>query len=64
MTEDEAKKKWCPFGRSLDEYTEEVAHNRSSRDEPVTFCLGSACMLWRPYNYSNPTIGRCGAYHD
>ena len=34
MTEDEAKKKWCPFARV-------------AGIEGATHCIGSACMAWR-----------------
>ena len=50
-TEDEAKEKWCPFGRVTD--TDGVpSHNRffsdaSNQDVPQTMCIGPACMAWR-----------------
>jgi hypothetical protein len=37
LTEDEAKKKWCPLARD----------NRSEDDESVVDCLASGCMFWR-----------------
>lgn len=55
MTEEEAKTKWCPFGRILagTDGTPPLAasYNRSSElDEPR--CIASACMAWR---WADPT---------
>ena len=74
MTEDEAKKKWCPHGRGLDSYSETVSHNRYTDGKPVTLCIGSECMAWRTikgqvpvpadevgsYKYVNANGGYCG----
>lgn len=51
-TEEEAAKRWCPFGRRLTCYGEgtELAmasHNRTGEGQPATMCLGSRCMAWR-----------------
>lgn len=47
MTEDEAKTKWCPFGRASDPGY--LAYNRNAFGQASTLslCLGSACMAWR-----------------
>ena len=60
MTEEEAKKKWCPFARllrfgSLDAHgpfnrVEIVTKNATSLHNPTT-CLASACMAWRWDNF-------------
>lgn len=52
MTEEEAKKKWCPFVRISD--GENLNEPITSRLIPLedhgsgeTNCIGSACMAWR-----------------
>jgi hypothetical protein len=60
MTEDEAKKKWCPFTRLLtvDKNTGEpvsgsaAGYNRMPFEFeqavlPSAVCIGSQCMAWR-----------------
>jgi hypothetical protein len=53
MTEDEAKKKWCPFTRVHISYGGEnsmvmTSANRSlPANETSNKCIGSACMAWR-----------------
>jgi hypothetical protein len=54
MTEDEARTKWCPFARVIENGSASGAHNRvqlpTGRDVRVPvagFCLASTCMAWR-----------------
>lgn len=45
LTEDEAKKKWCPLARARNGY---AAVNRDRGDPYVDcLCIASACMAWR-----------------
>lgn len=66
MTEDEAKKKWCPFSRILLENgTVGAAVNRYEGVPEAARCLGSACMAWRwsrqrPINTDQLSSGYCG----
>ena len=52
MTEDEARKKWCPMGR--ERFTEHICSGSGNiNPEAVnhkpdkTLCIASECMLWR-----------------
>ena len=55
MTEEEAKKKWCPMVRKIGWKTETCggpwgygfgySYNRPSEDNAL--CIGFACMMWR-----------------
>lgn len=48
MTEDEAKKKWCPFVRHLgDEGRASYNVNAIGRRPATANCVASACMAWR-----------------
>lgn len=61
MTEEEAKKKWCPLARIVTRIDEDlVVANRVAGEIP--FCVGSHCMFWRWSHQDNdgmPT-GFCG----
>jgi hypothetical protein len=54
MTEEEAKTKWCPFARVIENGSASGAHNRvqlpqgtDTRAPVASFCIASACMAWR-----------------
>ena len=52
VSEDEAKRFWCP-----------MVKNRGTENEPVTkenVCLGSGCMMWRYVDLSECYDGYCG----
>lgn len=46
-TEDEAREKWCPHALRRHAAVSVETCGRGVRDEPITFCIGSACMAWR-----------------
>ena len=46
-TEDEAREKWCPHALRRHDAVNVETCGRGVRDEPITFCIGSACMAWR-----------------
>lgn len=58
MTEKEAKTKWCPFARSLDDGVN-VANREWVNGRPIAecMCLASNCMAWR---WSDEIDGYCG----
>jgi len=59
MTEDEAKKKWCPMYRVSVE-TRGSADNRGNIDTVNNYkCLASFCMAWR-WKWWNKKSGYCG----
>ena len=52
MTEDEARKRWCPFARSRSvEFTTERVRAlvwwTANAKNPEPVCIGSDCMAWR-----------------
>jgi hypothetical protein len=57
MTEQEAKKKWCPFVmEGLDE--DPYSANRDINGKPMMgMCVGNDCMAWR---WKNKIHGYCG----
>ena len=71
MTEDEARKMWCPFVRVADslDATPPAANCTAGPDADRTpdwaSCVGSLCMAWRDDSYWNAqskriTAGYCG----
>lgn len=56
MTEDEAKAKWCPFGR-IAHVNGATANSRAHNDPDLAQdCAGSACMAWRWHDNDLLTI--------
>jgi hypothetical protein len=54
MTEDEARKKWCPMSRINTGEAPNVSFNRITTDAflenksaAVGMCIASDCMMWR-----------------
>lgn len=50
MTEEEAKKKWCPMTRFHRGYDGDVYTNKisgSAKEDDCTLCVASDCMLWQ-----------------
>lgn len=54
MTEDDAKKKWCPFARVFVDYDARggmMAMTSANRclpqNDQANLCIGSECMAWR-----------------
>lgn len=80
LTEDEAKKKWCPFVRFATipdgafiynnrvNSTEDIAKLYSPGDpDGPSRCIASACMAWHwryGRNHNSSDQGFCGAFGD
>ncbi len=46
LTEEEAKKKWCPMFRFMTDHGTYMTNRQPGFfDEP--FCIASACMVWQ-----------------
>lgn len=71
MTEEEAKTKWCPWGRGAGMYSAEMAAQNGYFDSQLNFiatttCIGSGCMAWRSDpgcvtdTEDTPKTGYCG----
>ena len=64
VTEAEAKERWCPLARAVDE---EIVVNRLKDGSPsiAAQCVASECMAWRRAHSDDPTgmeRGYCGAF--
>ena len=50
ITEEDAKQRWCPFGRSVfgSPGTSATSGNRlwDNKPDPDSFCIASQCMAW------------------
>lgn len=72
MTEDEARKKWCPMVRTGLTAGMAVNHHvGSSHDSPQagdvhdeTRCIASDCMMWRVNGRGNGRCGLAGSDYD
>lgn len=47
MTEEEAKKKWCPMVRKLTFRETSAFSGSHTPNNEEAKCIGSACMMWR-----------------
>lgn len=69
ITEEDAKRKWCPLARSIfvdnsGVPTSNAAFNRAGGLNNVN-CKASECMAWRWLdNNEDPACGFCGAFGD
>jgi hypothetical protein len=63
MTEDEARKLWCPFAR--DAIEAQGTYNRLDDGEAPNscWCLASGCMAWRWDSLGQGHCGLAGALH-
>ena len=67
MTEDEARKRWCPFARSRAvDYTApdgdrtSVSRVIGNVSGPTTGCIADECMAWRTDDASGGYCGLAG----
>jgi hypothetical protein len=58
MTEDEARKKWCPMGRHS--FTTHRGEASVNRPVELSLCIASACMMWRWDDVFDLESGYCG----
>jgi hypothetical protein len=58
MTEDEARKKWCPHVR-FSQWAEGIINNRGDLNGKHD-CLASKCMAWRWCAEGYTPSGYCG----
>lgn len=62
MTEEEARKKWCPHARIVDGYSEGAGGcNRWVNKSDEILCIASRCMAWRSAGKPRETVRN---YHD
>ena len=57
MTEEDAKKRWCPMVRVNYANLTDVGHARA---EMSSRCIGSGCMMWRTSDHYDDASGYCG----
>ena len=61
LTEQEAKKKWCPFARPMSANGQTIINrNVTGEISAKSMCIGSACMAWRDSAENVIGIGYCG----
>ena len=65
MTKNEAKTKWCPFGRLADTANRIAGYNRYQNiaNHAQSRCIASECMAWREDEYrggAGEGKGYCG----
>jgi len=61
MTENEAKKKWCPYARASDLGHSPVSVNRRGNfPDQDCYCIASSCMAWR-WNGDSPAFPDAGS---
>ena len=67
VTEDEARKKWCPFARQMSLVEDEVvgrssSWNRTSGIQQNPKCIASECMAWTWWGIGGGSdrVGWCG----
>ena len=69
LTEDEARKRWCPFAKAPGTYEDHTtkepgvaSFNRNDGGYPFgpCYCLASRCMAWRWINPRDSEKGFCG----
>ena len=64
LTEDEARKRWCPFARviegsfdpDLPTYAAAVNRNLHESQRPHARCIASGCMMWRSTGPQHDTL--------
>lgn len=62
MTRQEAKQRWCPFGRVADGgflVTAAVNRDGDGEDHFACTCIADGCMAWREFT-TEPASGWCG----
>ena len=74
MTEEEAKKQWCPFARVVLDWSvlaggqtvigpfnsDCADKNETFESDARTLCIASACMAWRWWGGTKKAEGYCG----
>ena len=58
LTEDQAKTKWCPEVRLIEDHGKNILNNRGELGDVL--CLASGCMAWRWATGEHKAKGYCG----